>query len=180
MTTNKFYFFRKVSVWISVTLLLPFVVLAVLVLLVLIFDLDCSTLELSILFRITFAYLGLTMLFFVYIISPNRNRCCGSTGVKIGMCLLFIIAILSLYISADIDISCQQKTENNNCEMTDTENEKMKMENQKARKLLLAIYSNSYEKAFTAYAFFGILVIEKTNVLPICFNSNFFETKNSQ
>lgn len=176
MTTSKFYFLRKVFVRISITLPLSFVALAVLIAPVLIFNCNCFKLEFSIFLKAAFAYLGLALLFFAYIISPDRNRCCGSTSVKIVMWLLRILAIASLYFSADIDILCCKKMDNDNCEMSeinDPKSERMKIEFENTKKLLLVIFSNSNEKSFTTYVFFETSVIEKTNIIPICSSSNF-------
>lgn len=173
---NKFYFLRRISFWIPITSLFSFVTLIALITLVSIFKWNCSKLELSILLKTTSAYFGLTLLFFAYIISPNRNRCCGSTRVKIGRCLLLFFAIASLYFSADIDILCCKKMDNNNCKMSEINNpksERMKIEYENAKKLLLVIFSNSNEKSFTTYVFFETSVIEKTSIISICSSSNF-------
>ena len=176
MTINKAFHLSKVVVRILIMLLLPIVASVVLIPLTLIFNWGCFSSELSILLKVALAYSGLALLFFMYIISPNRNRCCGSTRVKIGRCLLLILAIASLYFSADIDIFCCKKVDNNNCEISeinDPKSEGMKIEYENAKKLLLVIFSNSNEKSFTTYAFFETSVIEKTNIIPICSSSNF-------
>lgn len=176
MVINKFYFLQKVSVRISIIFLLPFVALVVLILLVQIFDWHCSTIELSILIRFLLVYSGTAALFLAYIISSGRNRCCGSKRVKFGILLLLIFVYISIHYSINIDISCNKRMDDIDCEVNeinDPKNKETKTEGRYIKMLLLALYSNSDEETLVTYAYFEIYVIEKTNIIPICSSSIF-------